>query len=49
MQEASETQFWLEFSREGGYSTNASFEKFYKDYEEIIDLLNSMEINSKKI
>jgi len=48
MQEASETQCWLEFSLACKYIDNFTFEKLDKEYEEIIAMLNSMEMNSNK-
>ena len=48
MQEASETQCWLEFSRECNYIDQEVFTEFDTEYEKIIAMLNSMEINAEK-
>ncbi|NQU87026.1 MAG: four helix bundle protein [Mariniphaga sp.] len=48
MMEASETQCWLEFSLACKYIKQDTFEKLDNEYEEIIAMLNSMEMNSKK-
>jgi len=48
MQEASETQCWLEFSLSCKYIDNQEFHRLDNEYEEIIAMLNSMELNSKK-
>lgn len=48
MQEASETQCWLEFSQACSYITPVTFSELDKEYDEIINMLNSMEMNSKK-
>lgn len=48
MQEASETQTWLEFSYACSYINNDVFEKLDSEYEKIIKMLNSMEINADK-
>ena len=48
MQEASETQCWLEFSLACGYIQRPVFEKLDNEYEQIIAMLNSMEINAQK-
>lgn len=48
MQEASETQCWLEFSAACKYIDQETFTNLDKDYEEIIAMLNSMEMNSQK-
>ena len=47
-QEASETQCWLEFSLACCYISKEVFEEMDKEYEEIIAMLNSMEMNSSK-
>ncbi len=48
MQEASETQSWLEFSLACKYINKDMFDKFDDEYEQIILMLNSMEKNAKK-
>ncbi len=48
MQEASETQCWLEFSHACNFLAHDSFLEMDKEYEEIINMLNSMEMNSHK-
>src|SRR4030043_607691 len=48
MQEASETQCWLEFSFACKYVDEATFQELDNEYEEIILILNSMEKNSEK-
>lgn len=48
MQEASETQTWLEFSLACNYIKQDVFEELDSKYESIIKMLNSMEINSDK-
>ena len=48
MQEASETQCWLEFSLACHYIDQNIFTNLDKEYEEIIAMLNSMEMNSGK-
>jgi four helix bundle protein len=48
MQEASETQCWLEFSLECGYIQRSIFDKLDNEYEQIIAMLNSMEMNAQK-
>ena len=48
MQEASETQCWLEFSLACCYLSNAHFEQLDTEYESILAMLNSMEKNSAK-
>lgn len=48
MQEASETQCWLEFSFACKYLDEATFRELDNEYEEIILMLNSMEKNSEK-
>lgn len=48
MQEASETQTWLEFSRACSYINNDLFDELDSEYEKIIKMLNSMEINADK-
>ncbi|HEX3033791.1 MAG TPA: four helix bundle protein [Thermodesulfobacteriota bacterium] len=48
MQEASETQAWLEFSLSCEYIPNETFEDLDNEFEIIIKMLNSMEINAAK-
>jgi four helix bundle protein len=48
MQEASETQCWLEFSLACGYIERAVFQSLDKEYEEIIAMLSSMENKAEK-
>ena len=48
MQEASETQCWLEFSLACNYVTEGLFEDLDNEYEEIISMINAMEKNAQK-
>jgi four helix bundle protein len=48
MQEASETQCWLEFSLACGYIEQGTFNELDDEYEQIIAMLNSMELNADK-
>lgn len=48
MQEASETQCWLEFSKSCNYLTDEIFYELDNKYERIIAMLNSMEMNSDR-
>ncbi len=48
MQEASETQCWLEFSLACGYINRSIFDELDDEYEQIISMLNSMEMNAAK-
>ena len=48
MQEASETQCWLEFSLACEHINQATFDELDAEYEEIIGMLSSMERKSKK-
>ena len=48
MMKASETQCWLEFSLECGYIQNTIFDTLDDEYEQIIAMLNSMEMNAEK-
>ena len=48
MQEASETQSWLEFSFACKYIDTDIFNRLDNEYEEIIAMLNGMEKNSDK-
>ena len=48
MQEASETQCWLEFSLACNYIEQKTFEELDSEYEKIIAMLNSMEMNADR-
>lgn len=48
MQEASETQTWLEFSFACSYISEKEFIELDDEYERIISKLNSMELNADK-
>jgi four helix bundle protein len=48
MQEASETQCWLEFSLACLYIEQGTFNELDDEYEQIIAMLNSMEMNADK-
>jgi len=48
MQEASETQCWLEFCLACKYIDRDTFNKLDNEYEQLISMLNSMEMNAKK-
>ncbi|MCL5021324.1 MAG: four helix bundle protein [Bacteroidetes bacterium] len=48
MQEASETQTWLEFSLACGYLKEEIFKELDQEYEAIISMLNSVEKNAEK-
>lgn len=48
MQEASETQSWLEFSLACNYINEAQFVPLDQEYEKIISMINSMEKNAEK-
>lgn len=48
MQEASETQCWLEFSLACNYIDKIVFAELDADYERIIGMLNAMERNADK-
>ena len=48
MQEASETQSWLEFCLACNYVEKALFDEFDNEYEGIISMLNAMEKNAQK-
>jgi four helix bundle protein len=48
MQEASETQCWLEFALACGYISSETFSTLDNDYERIIAMLNGVEKNSNK-
>ena len=47
-QEASETQSWLEISYACKYIDLETFDELDREFEEIIAMLNSMEMNSSK-
>jgi four helix bundle protein len=46
MQEASETQAWLEFSLACGYIDQSTFDELFQEYEHILGKLNNMEIKA---
>ncbi len=48
MQEASETQCWLEFCQACEYITDGNFRKMDEEYENIIGMLNAMERKADK-
>lgn len=48
MQEASETQSWLEFCLACKYIDRDIFEEIDREYEEILSMLNSVEKNAEK-
>ena len=48
MQEASETQTWLDFCLACKYINKETFERLDKVYENILGMLNSMEIKADK-
>ena len=48
MMEASETQCWLEFCLACQYIKQNEFEKLDNEYEQIMAMLNSMEMNAAK-
>ena len=48
MQEASETQCWLEFCLACEYIDRDEFDKLDDEYEQIIAMLNSVEKNAEK-
>ena len=48
MQEASETQCWLEFAHACEHITGSQFTELDKEYERIIAMLNGMEKQSSK-
>ncbi len=48
MQEASETQCWLEFCLACHYIKQDIFDKLDNEYEQLIAMLNSMEMNAAK-
>jgi four helix bundle protein len=48
MQEASETQCWIEFSLACSYINRSIFDELDDEYEQLIAMLNSMEMNAEK-
>ena len=48
MQEASETQTWLEFSLACKYITKGLFAELDSEYEGTISMINAMEKNAQK-
>ena len=48
MQEASETQCWLEFGMACNYIDRQTFDELDDEYEQLIAMLNSMEMNAEK-
>ena len=48
MQEASETQTWPEFAQACKYISADTFKELDAEYEQIIGMLNSMEMNADK-
>ena len=46
MQEASETQTWLEFCCACNYIGKEVYEKLYTEYEQILAMLNTMDIKA---
>jgi len=48
MMEASETQCWLEFCLDCHYIKQDVFDKLDNEYEQLIAMLNSMEMNAEK-
>jgi len=48
MQEASETQCWLEFARACRYISSEVFQRLDDEYEAIISMLNTMEMKSER-
>ena len=48
MMEASETQCWLEFCLACQYIKQGEFDNIDNEYEQIIAMLNSMELNASK-
>ena len=47
MQEASETQTWLEFSIACNYVDKQTFERLHDEYEQILGKLNAMDIKAE--
>jgi len=48
MQKASETQCWLELALACGYINSSIFDELDDEYEQIISMLNSIEMNAEK-
>ncbi|MDI6791007.1 MAG: four helix bundle protein, partial [Thermodesulfobacteriota bacterium] len=48
MQEASETQTWLDFCLACGYMDRGIFAKLDGEYEKLLAMLNSMEMKADK-
>ena len=48
LKEASETKFWLELLHESGYLNKESFESIYEDNLELLRLLSSIIITSRR-
>ncbi len=48
MQEASETQTWLDFCLACGYIDEGNFNRLDGEYDKILGMLNSMEMNADK-
>lgn len=48
MQEASETQCWLEFARACQYISDEMFSRLDGEYEELITMINAMDMKSDK-
>jgi len=48
MQEASETQTWLDFSLACRYIDDETFKKMDEEYEQIIAMLNAMDMKADK-
>ena len=48
MQEASETQTWLDFCLACNYIDQQTFERLDQEYEKIMGMLNSMELKADK-
>ncbi|OWK98348.1 four helix bundle protein [Kaistella haifensis DSM 19056] len=46
--EAAETQNWLDFALACGYINEVTYQSLYSKYDEILGMLVSMTINSKK-
>ena len=48
MQEASETQTWLNFCQACNYINHDDFDRLDKEYEKILGMLNTMEMKADK-
>lgn len=48
MQEASETQTWLDFCIACKYISKKEFAELDSDYEKVLSMLNSMELKADK-